>query len=103
MQPTTISALIALDAGVDDDRVRALVSHAADIDVVGLVHGLENGWSAVQEQLPDAVIVACPPSSDNALWFLRELVRNDKDRPVIVLSDGSPNGFVRHAFELTQT
>jgi pilus assembly protein CpaE len=99
MQTATISALIALDAGVDDDRVRALLSRAADIDVVGFVQGLENGWSAVQEQIPDAVILACPPGSDSALWLLRELVRTDKDRPVIVLSEGSPNGFVRHAFE----
>jgi pilus assembly protein CpaE len=99
MQTTTISALVALDAGVDDERVRALLAHAADIDVVGLVRGLENGWAAVQEQIPDAVILACPPGSDNALWFLRELVRGDNGRPVIVLSDGSPDGFVRHAFE----
>jgi len=99
MQPSSISALVALDAGVDDGRVRALLSHAAGIDVTGLVHGLEDGWSAAQQQASDAVILACPPGSDSALRFLRELVRADKDRPVIVLSDGSPNGFVRHAFE----
>jgi pilus assembly protein CpaE len=45
------------------------------------------------------VIVACRPGSESALWFLRELVRSDRERPVIVLSDGSPNGFVRRAFE----
>jgi pilus assembly protein CpaE len=99
MQPSSISALVALDAGVDDSRVRALLSHAAGIDVTGLVQGLEDGWSAVRQQASDAVILACPPSSDGALRFLREVVHADKDRPVIVLSDGSPNGFVRHAFE----
>ena len=99
MQTTSISTLVALDAGVDDARLRALLASAADIDVAGLVHGLERGWSAVREQASDAVILACPPGSDSALWFLRELVRAEKDRPVIVLSDGSPNGFVRHAFE----
>ena len=99
MQTTTISALVALDAGVDDGRLRALLEGAADIHVTGLVQGLERGWAAVQQHASDAVILACPPGSDSALWFLRELVRADKDRPVIVLSDGSPNGFVRHAFE----
>ena len=99
MHPSSISALVALDAGVDDGRVRALFAHAAGIDVTGLVHGLEDGWSAVLQQASDAVILACPPGSDSALRFLRELARADTDRPVIVLSDGSPNGFVRHAFE----
>jgi pilus assembly protein CpaE len=99
MQSNPIRALVALDAGVDDGRVRALLSNAADIEVTGLVHGLEAGWTAVQEHACDVVILACPPSSDSALWFLRELVRAEKDQPVIVLSDGSPNGFVRHAFE----
>ena len=99
MHPSSISALVALDAGVDDGRVRALLSHATGIDVTGLVQGLEDGWSAAQQQVSDAVILACPPGSDSALRFLRELVRVDSGRPVIVLSDGSPNGFVRHAFD----
>jgi hypothetical protein len=77
MQPKPLSALVALDAGVDDGRVRALLSNAADIEVTGLVHGLEAGWAAVQEQACDVVILACPPSSDSALWFLRELVRTE--------------------------
>lgn len=99
MLTTTICTLIALDEGVDAERVRALVSDAAGVEVSGLVKRLERGWSAVREEPGDAVILACPPGSDTALWFVRELVRADKERPVIVLSDGSPNGFVRHAFE----
>jgi pilus assembly protein CpaE len=99
MEPGSISALVALDAGVDSERVRVLLSQAADIDVSDLVHGLEDGWSAVHERPSEAVIIACRPDSESALWFLRELVRTDRDRPVVVLSDGSPNGFVRRAFE----
>jgi pilus assembly protein CpaE len=99
MPDTSISALVALDAGVDDERIAALLTQASDISVSGFVAGLEEGWSAVRNHGSDPVILACPPGSDNALWFLREVVRADKDRPVIVLSDGSPNGFVRRAFE----
>jgi pilus assembly protein CpaE len=99
MAATSISTLVALDEGVDGERVRALVAQAAGVEVSGLVQGLERGWTALHEQAADAVIIACPPGSDTALWFVRELVRAENDRPVIVLSHGTPNGFVRHAFE----
>src|SRR5207249_4788564 len=40
-----------------------------------------------------------PPDSEMALWFIRNAVRTYPDRPVVVVSAASENGFVRHAFD----
>ena len=64
-----------------------------------MVTGLEEGWTALGETPADVLLVACRPDSENALWFVREAARRAPERPVLVLSAGSPNGFVRHAFE----
>src|SRR5438552_712131 len=99
MQATVVSAMVALDEGVGGERVRALLERVAGVEISGMVAGLDSGWTYLETHPADAVILACPPGSDAALWFVREAVRADKDRAVIVLSDGSPNGFVRRAFE----
>jgi pilus assembly protein CpaE len=96
---STISTLVALDAGVDEDRVRELLSEMPALEVAALVEGLEEGWTALSGPASDAVIVACEPESEQALWFIRETARVYPDRPVVVLCWGTPNGLVRHAFE----
>jgi pilus assembly protein CpaE len=95
----TISTLVALDASVDEHVVRALLAEVPGLEVAGFHLGLDRGWAALEESAPDAVVVACEPASDNALWFLREAARKHPDRPVVVLCHGTPNGLVRHAFE----
>jgi pilus assembly protein CpaE len=94
-----ITALVALEAGVDADAVRALLGEMHDLELAGLVEGLDAAWTAVGERVTDVVIVACPADSEHALWFLRESKRAHPDRPVVVLAPESANGFVRHAFE----
>lgn len=94
-----ISALVALDAGVDADVVRTLLAETPALEVAGLVEGLEKSWSVLEGSAPDAVVVACEPDSEQALWFIREAARKHPDRPVVVLCCGSPNGLVRHAFD----
>jgi pilus assembly protein CpaE len=96
---TVVSAMVALDQGVAGERVRTLLERVDGVEISGMVDGLDRGWTYLETHPADAVILACPPSSDAALWFVREAVRADKERAVIVLSDGSPNGFVRRAFE----
>jgi pilus assembly protein CpaE len=94
-----ITALVAMEAGVDADAVRALLGEMHDLELAGLVEGLDAAWTAVGERVTDVVIVACPADSEHALWFLRESKRAHPDRPVVVLAPESANGFVRHAFE----
>jgi pilus assembly protein CpaE len=94
-----ITALVALERGVDEDGVRALLAETQGLELAGLVDGLDGGWAAMAERATDVVILACPAESEQALWFLREAGRAYPDRPVLVLCPGSQNGFVRHAFE----
>lgn len=94
-----IAALVAVDDGADADDVRSLLAAAGDLGVAG-VGGLEPGWSALDDRGTDALIVACRPGSEQALWFIREEARTHPDRPVVVLLTApTANGFVREALE----
>jgi pilus assembly protein CpaE len=94
-----LTALVALERGADEDGVRALLTEMPGLEHAGLVEGLDSAWSAMGDRPTDVVIVACPPESEQALWFLREAGQAYPDRPVIVLCSGTANGFVRHAFD----
>ena len=95
----TITALVALEHGSDEESVRALLAETEDFELAGLVDGLDAAWAAMADRPVDVAILACSPDSEQALWFLRESSRAYSDRPVVVLCPGSPNGFVRQAFE----
>jgi pilus assembly protein CpaE len=94
-----IRALVAMDDGVDRDVVQAALPSDSEIQVVGLVDGLEESWTTLQETPTDLLVVACAGYSDRALFLIDGAVRQRPERPVIVLSEGSPNGFVRRVFE----
>jgi pilus assembly protein CpaE len=96
---STISTLVAVDAGVDEDRVRELLGEMPALEVAALVEGLEESWTALGGSATDAVVLACEPDSERALWFIRETARAHPDRPIVVLCAGTPNGLVRRAFE----
>jgi pilus assembly protein CpaE len=95
----TITALVALERGVDEEAIRTLLGEMHGLELTGIVDGLDSGWTAMGERPTDIVILGCTAESEQALWFLRESARAHPDRPVLVLCPGSPNGFVRHAFE----
>jgi pilus assembly protein CpaE len=94
-----IRALIALDDGVDEESVRAALPEESHIQIVGLVDGLEESWTMLQETPTDLLVVACAGYSDRALFLIDGAVKQRPERPVVVLTQGSPNGFVRRVFE----
>jgi pilus assembly protein CpaE len=94
-----IKALVAMDDGVDREVVQAALPSDSEIQVVGLVDGLEESWTTLQETPTDLLVVACAGYSDRALFLIDGAVRQRPERPVIVLSEGSPNGFMRRVFE----
>jgi pilus assembly protein CpaE len=94
-----VNTLIALDGGVDRTAVEAALPEGSDIQVVALVDGLEESWTALQETAIDLVVVACSGYSERALVFIDGVVKQRADRPVVVLCESSPNGFVRRIFE----
>jgi pilus assembly protein CpaE len=97
--PESITALVALDAGMDEAGVRDVLTDTRGVEITAVLAGLEESWTALGEHDSDVVIVACPPDSAQALWFIREATRRYPERPIVVLSAASANGFVQHAFE----
>jgi pilus assembly protein CpaE len=95
----TIRTLIALDADADRDVVQSALPAEADIQIVGFVEGFEESWNALQATSTDLLVVACPGYSDRALFFIEGAVKQHPDRPVVVICETSPNGFVRRVFE----
>ena len=94
-----IRALVALDAGVDSNMIQSMLPDNSTIEVVGIINGLEESWRTLQETESDLLIVACEGYSDRALYFIDAAVKDQADRPVVVMTTGSPNGFVRRVFE----
>ena len=96
----TIRTLVAVEEGVDHSVVQsALPLHEPQIQVVGIVDGLDDGWSTLQETPTDLLVVACTGSSDRALFLIDGAVKQRADRPVVVLVAGPPDGYVRRIFD----
>jgi pilus assembly protein CpaE len=95
-----IRALVAVDEGVDHGAVQAaLPTNRAEIQLVGVVDGLEEGWSTLQETPTDLLVIACAGYSDRVLFLIDGAIKQQGDRPVVILLTGPPDGFVRRAFE----
>jgi pilus assembly protein CpaE len=95
-----VQALVALDAGVDANYVQSLLpADSPTFEIAGVISGLDEGWRTLQEIAPGLLIVVCAGYSDRALYFIDGAVKQQPDRPIVVLATGSPNGFVRRVFE----
>jgi len=94
-----IHALVAVDGGVDGQSIQSMLPDGGGIEVVGIINGLDESWRTLQETAPELLIVVCEGYSDRALYFIDSAVKQQSDRPVVVLTTGSPNGFVRRVFE----
>ena len=81
----SIRALVAVDEGVDHAMVQAaLPAHEPEIQMVGIVDGLEEGWATMQETPTDLLIIACAGYSDRVLFLIDGAVKQKADRPVVV-------------------
>src|SRR5262249_18161134 len=47
----------------------------------------------------DVVVVACSAGDESSTQMVDRAVKHRPDRPVVVMTDASPNGFLRSAFE----
>jgi pilus assembly protein CpaE len=94
-----IKALVALDTGMTADAVERAIPADGQIDLVGLVDGLDEAWTTLQETPVDLLVVACVGHSERALVLIDGAVKQRPARPVVVFTHGSQNGFVRRVFE----
>jgi pilus assembly protein CpaE len=95
----SIKTLVALDAGVDQQVVESSLPTNSGIQVIAVIEGLEDSWTSLQETPTDLLVVVTQGYSDRAVLFIDGAVKDRPDRPVVVLCEGSPNGFVRGVFE----
>ena len=94
-----VKTLVALDSGIERETVEAALPEGSGIEVVAFVDGLEESWTTLQETATDLLVVACAGHSERTLVFIDGAAKQRADRPIVVLTETSPNGFVRRVFE----
>lgn len=86
--------IVVHDGTVDETVIRALLSAPDELQVVGLYDGLGHHMPAA-----DVLVVACGVYSEEAGSLIREGVEDQPARPVLLVTQGAPNGYVDHAFK----
>jgi pilus assembly protein CpaE len=93
-------ALVSLDAGMDESVVRAALPASTDIQVVGIVRGVDESWTTLQETPTDLLVIACSGYSERALFLMASVAKERPGMPVVVLAQDAPDGFLRRVFEV---
>ena len=92
--------LVSLDAGIDEQTVRASLPASADIQIVGIVRGVDETWTTLQETPADLLVVACSGYSERTLFLITSVFKERPGMPIVVLAQDSPDGFLRRVFEV---
>jgi pilus assembly protein CpaE len=94
----TIRILVVLAEHADRQLVESALENEPSLEVIGYTDHLED-WHGFLEQPGDVVAVACYGADDGVAAMVNHAVKHRPDRPVVVMSEASPNGFLRQAFE----
>jgi pilus assembly protein CpaE len=94
-----IRCLALLDGGVTDGPIRAALPAGAPLQVASLRAVAEAVPRLVDEMAPDLVLIACSGHSQPVLDAIRQVSLRAVDCSIVVLYEGTPNGFVDPAFE----
>ena len=92
--------LVSLDAGIEEQTVRASLPASTDIQIVGIVRGVDETWTTLQETPADLLVVACSGYSERTLFLITSVVKERPGMPIVVLAQDSPDGFLRRVFEV---
>lgn len=94
-----IKILVSLEDDLDPEVAQAVLATEPSVQIIGMSEDLEVRWSSTAEEAADLLVVACKGYSQRALAFIGSTVKDRPERPVVVLSEGPANGFVRRVFE----
>jgi len=92
--------LVSLDAGIDEQTVRASLPVSTDIQIVGIVRGVDESWTTLQETPADLLVICCSGYSERTLFLITSVVKERPGMPIVVLAQDSPDGFLRRVFEV---
>jgi len=99
MPSRPVKALLAVEPGVDAEGVRDSLPAGEEFNIVDVVTSGEDALNWLRHGIADLLLVACAGYSDRALLLLDAVSRQNPDLSVMVLGHGSPNGFLKRAFE----
>ena len=99
MPSRPVKAILTVEPGVDAELVQESLPDDPDFNVVAVANSAEDTLRWLSESAIDVLLVACAGYSDRALVLLDTVARQNPDLHVMVLGHGSPNGFLRRAFE----
>jgi pilus assembly protein CpaE len=94
----TIRILVALAEHANQELVEQALNGDSSLEVVGYADHLDD-WQSFLEQPGDVVVVGSYGHDDGVTAMVDYAVKHRPDRPVVVMSEASPNGFLRQAFE----
>jgi pilus assembly protein CpaE len=93
-----IRILVTLAEHADRQLVESALEGEPSLEIVGYAEQLDD-WHAFLEQPCDLVVVACYGHDEGVTAMVDYAIKHRPDRPVVLLSEASPNGFLRQAFE----
>jgi pilus assembly protein CpaE len=94
----TIRILVTLAEHANPQLVEQALQGDSSLEVVGYAEHLDD-WQEFLQQPGDIVVVASYGHDDGVTGMVDYAVKHRPDRPVVVMSEASPNGFLRQAFE----
>ena len=93
-----IRTFVVIDSGVARSDVERALPAGGEVDVVGLVEGIDDAWVRLHETSNDLLLIAVAGQSEAALRLIDDAVAERPRRPVVVIGYASPNGFTRRLF-----
>jgi pilus assembly protein CpaE len=94
----TIRIIAILAEHADRQLAESALGNEPSLEVIGYADYLED-WTGLLEQPSDVVAVVCYGHDDGVTKMVDYAVKHRPDRPVVVMSEASPNGFLRQVFE----
>jgi pilus assembly protein CpaE len=91
---TSVRTLVAVDGRIDTEVVQNVVGDSRI--TVAAFGDPTHGWPVREDA--EALLVVCRDESEDALNLIRSAATAYPGRPVVVVCQGSPNGFLRKAF-----
>ena len=93
-----IRILVILAEHADRGLIESALDGDSLLEVAGYADHLED-WASFLEQPGDIVVVASYGHDEGVTGMVDYAVKHRPDRPVVVMSEASPNGFLRQVFE----